>query len=103
MAIGKAASVFILYCTAWYASCCTRNLHNLAFPPPPHFSSSNNLALQAKRKTLAANDVLSALSDMEFEEFVPELKTFLEGEAALALLKVRGLARCAIVYIPWLG
>lgn len=41
--------------------------------------SSNNFALQAKRKTLAASDVLSALSDMEFEEFVPELKSFLEG------------------------
>lgn len=104
MAIGKAASVFILYCTAWYASCCTRNLHNLAFPSPPHhISSSNNLALQAKRKTLAANDVLSALSDMEFEEFVPELKTFLEGEAAPTLLKIRGLARCAIVYHTMVG
>ena len=45
--------------------------------------SSNNFALQAKRKTLAASDVLSALSDMEFEEFVPELKSFLEGERIL--------------------
>ena len=43
------------------------------------FYSSNNFALQAKRKTLAASDVLSALSDMEFEEFTPELKSFLEG------------------------
>ena len=45
-----------------------------------YFCSSNNLALQAKRKTLAASDVLSALDDMEFDEFAPELKTFLEGE-----------------------
>ena len=45
--------------------------------------SSNNFALQAKRKTLAASDVLSALSDMEFEEFVPELKSFLESEHVL--------------------
>ena len=44
------------------------------------FCSSNNFALQAKRKTLAASDVLSALSDMEFEEFTPELKSFLEGQ-----------------------
>ena len=48
--------------------------------------SSNNFALQAKRKTLAASDVLSALSDMEFEEFVPELKSFLEGGSHITSL-----------------
>ena len=41
--------------------------------------SANNFALKAKRKTLSANDVLSALEDMEFEHFVPELKECLEG------------------------
>lgn len=42
--------------------------------------SANNFALKAKRKTLSANDVLSALEDMEFEHFVPELKECLEGK-----------------------
>ena len=41
--------------------------------------SANNFALKSKRKTLGATDVLSALEDMEFEHFVPELKECLEG------------------------
>ena len=45
--------------------------------------SANNFALKGKRKTLSANDVLSALEDMEFEHLVPELKDCLEGEALL--------------------
>lgn len=56
-AIGKAASVFILYSTA----------------------CANNFALKAKRKTLGASDVFSALEDMEFETFIPELKECLEA------------------------
>ena len=42
--------------------------------------SANNFALKSKRKTLNATDVFSALEDMEFEHFAPELKEFLEGE-----------------------
>ena len=45
--------------------------------PSPH--SSNTYAQKAKRKTLTASDVFSALQDMEFEQFVPELKDCLEG------------------------
>eukprot|EP00731_Ephydatia_muelleri_P023810 Em0016g81a len=56
-AIGKAASVFILYATA----------------------CSNNFALKGKRKTLAAGDVFAALEDMEFQHFIPELKECLEA------------------------
>ena len=41
--------------------------------------SANNFALKAKRKTLGASDVFSALEDMEFETFIPELKECLEG------------------------
>ena len=41
--------------------------------------SANSLALRNKRKTLTANDVFSALEDMEFDNFVPELKICLEG------------------------
>ena len=44
----------------------------------PH-CSANNFALKAKRKTLGAVDVFSALEDMEFETFIPELKECLEG------------------------
>ena len=45
--------------------------------------SANNFALKGKRKTLSATDVLSALEDMEFEHFVPELKECLEGETLI--------------------
>lgn len=55
-AISKAASVFVLYCT----------------------SCANNFALQQKRKTLKDTDVLQALEEMEFEDFVPQLKEYLE-------------------------
>ena len=56
-AISKAASVFVLYCT----------------------SCANNFAMQQKRKTLKDTDVLQALEDMEFEEFIPQLKECLEA------------------------
>ena len=82
MAIGKAASVFILYCTAWYVffiDVYSEELSIFHTSSLLFFCSSNNFALQAKRKTLAASDVLSALNDMEFDQFVPELKSFLEG------------------------
>ena len=44
--------------------------------------SANNSALKHKRKTLGANDVFSALDDMEFQEFIPELKECLEGKTS---------------------
>ena len=56
-AISKAASVFVLYCT----------------------SCANNFALQQKRKTLKDADVLSALEEMEFEHFLPNLKESLDS------------------------
>lgn len=56
LAISKAASVFVLYAT----------------------SCSNNFALKAKRKTIAAKDVLDALEDMEFDQFIDPLKECLE-------------------------
>jgi len=56
-AISKAASVFVLYCT----------------------SCANNFAMQQKRKTLKDVDVFSALEDMDFEIFVPQLKDMLES------------------------
>lgn len=49
--------------------------------------SANNFALKSKRKTLSAGDVFSALQDMEFEEFLPELKDCLEGMTVLCKFK----------------
>nr|CAH0107447.1 unnamed protein product [Daphnia galeata] len=55
-AIAKAASVFVLYCT----------------------SCSNNLAMKANRKIISGQDVLGAMTDMEFERFVEPLQASLE-------------------------
>jgi len=55
-AISKSASVFVLYAT----------------------SCANNMALQNKRKTLTATDVLDAIEEMEFQSFIKPLKEALE-------------------------
>ncbi|GAB1606476.1 DNA polymerase epsilon subunit 3-like isoform X1 [Argonauta hians] len=57
LAISKAASVFVLYAT----------------------SCSNNFALRSKRKTITAQDVLSAMQDMEFDQFLDPLKMCLDS------------------------
>ena len=44
------------------------------------FISSNNFALKNKRKTINAQDVLSAMEDMEFEQFIEPLQQCQEGE-----------------------
>lgn len=63
LAISKAASVFVLYAT----------------------SCSNNYAMKAKRKTINANDVISAMEEMEFDQFEDPLKHCLEGNLSLCL------------------
>ena len=45
-----------------------------------YLCSANNYALKGKRKTLNAQDVMSAMKDMEFEEFVEPLEVALEGK-----------------------
>jgi hypothetical protein len=42
--------------------------------------SANNHALENKRKTLTGKDVMDALEEMEFPQFVEPLKTSLEGK-----------------------
>ena len=42
--------------------------------------SANNIALQHKRKTLTATDVLDAIEEMEFTTFLKPLKDALESE-----------------------
>ncbi|XP_026067449.1 DNA polymerase epsilon subunit 3 [Carassius auratus] len=56
-AISQAASVFVLYAT----------------------SCANNFAMKAKRKTLNAGDVMSAMEEMEFERFLQPLREALEA------------------------
>ncbi|CAH1244708.1 NFYB [Branchiostoma lanceolatum] len=51
-AISRAASVFVLYAT----------------------SCANNFALKGKRKTLNGTDVIAAVQEMEFEQFLDQLK-----------------------------
>uniref|UniRef100_A0A0B6Z7R3 DNA polymerase epsilon subunit 3 n=1 Tax=Arion vulgaris TaxID=1028688 RepID=A0A0B6Z7R3_9EUPU len=65
LAISKAASVFVLYAT----------------------SCSNNFALKNKRKTINAQDVLSAMEDMEFEQFIEPLQQCQEAFRAEKLEK----------------
>ncbi|XP_074655206.1 DNA polymerase epsilon subunit 3-like [Tubulanus polymorphus] len=57
LAMSKAASVFVLYAT----------------------SCANNHAMKGKRKTISAQDVLTAMKDMEFEKFIDPLKSSLEA------------------------
>lgn len=42
--------------------------------------SANNFAMKAKRKTLNAGDVLAAMEEMEFEQFLEPLKEALDGQ-----------------------
>lgn len=42
-------------------------------------TSANSFAMKAKRKTLNAGDVMSAMEEMEFERFLPPLREALEG------------------------
>ena len=46
----------------------------------PSCCSANNNALKAKRKTINTADVMSAIDEMEFADFIEPLKTALEGE-----------------------
>lgn len=56
-AIGRAASVFVLFIT----------------------SSANNVAIKNNKKTISAQDVLQAIVDTEFENFSEPLQEALEG------------------------
>jgi hypothetical protein len=45
----------------------------------PCYSSSVTHANKSKRKTLAVNDILNAIDDMEFESFIQPLNDALKG------------------------
>lgn len=57
-AIARAASVFVLYAT----------------------STANSLAQANRKKTLTGQDVLDAMKEMEFEQFVEPLRESLESK-----------------------
>eukprot|EP00546_Thalassionema_frauenfeldii_P011388 CAMPEP_0178920080 /NCGR_PEP_ID=MMETSP0786-20121207/14802_1 /TAXON_ID=186022 /ORGANISM="Thalassionema frauenfeldii, Strain CCMP 1798" /LENGTH=198 /DNA_ID=CAMNT_0020594099 /DNA_START=17 /DNA_END=613 /DNA_ORIENTATION=- len=40
---------------------------------------ANDIAREHKRQTITANDVLAAVQELDFDEFTPQLKTFLES------------------------
>jgi len=58
LAFGEAGKLFVHYLTA----------------------AANDVCKEAKRQTISADDVLVALADLDFEEFVEPLKAALEGE-----------------------
>jgi DNA polymerase epsilon subunit 3 len=58
LAFGEAGKLFVHYLTA----------------------AANDVCKEAKRQTVSADDVLAALADLEFDEFVEPLKEALEGE-----------------------
>lgn len=55
-ALAKAASVFVLYAT----------------------SCANNVAVKSKRKTVTGSDIIAAMEEMEFENFIDSLNGNLE-------------------------
>nr|CAI5838673.1 unnamed protein product [Callosobruchus analis] len=57
LALSRAASVFVLYVT----------------------SQASNEAQKVNRKTLTKEDVINALKDLEFENFIEPLQTALKG------------------------
>lgn len=93
IAFSKASSIFILYVTTMCAfsppppaPCVVC----LVFSPPhspPHSRSSatrsaNDLAKEARRTTVTAQDVLHALRDLEFDEFLPAVEACLHGASS---------------------
>ncbi|OEU15310.1 hypothetical protein FRACYDRAFT_164395, partial [Fragilariopsis cylindrus CCMP1102] len=56
-AFARASGIFIIYLTA----------------------CANDFARENRRQTITANDVLAAIKELEFDEFSPELTSFLEG------------------------
>ena len=57
LAVAKASSIFILYLT----------------------STANSIAKKHNRKTISAPDVIQAIEDIEFDQFIPPLQEALEN------------------------
>jgi hypothetical protein len=80
--ISRASSVFVLYLTAWYIGVFEFELNYWLFFI--FFISQNQSAVthanKAKRKTLAVSDIVNAIGDMEFEQFVQPLNEALKSK-----------------------
>lgn len=72
-AFARATGIFIIYLT----------------------SCANDFARENKRQTITANDVLAATKELDFEEFIPEMQTFLENYRAMEKSKKDAKAKAA--------
>jgi len=72
-AFARASGIFIIYLTA----------------------CANDFARENRRQTITANDVLAAIKELEFDEFAPELTTFLERYRELEKKKKNAKAKAA--------
>lgn len=72
-AFARASGIFIIYLTA----------------------CANDFARENRRQTITANDVLAAIKELEFDEFAPELTTFLERYRELERNKKDAKAKAA--------
>uniref|UniRef100_A0A7R9ZCW9 Transcription factor CBF/NF-Y/archaeal histone domain-containing protein n=1 Tax=Pseudictyota dubia TaxID=2749911 RepID=A0A7R9ZCW9_9STRA len=59
-AFARACGIFVIYLTA----------------------CANDFARESKRQTITANDIMAAVTELEFDEFTPQLKAFLEQHRA---------------------
>ena len=86
VAFSKASSIFILYVTTMCAPAGPDSTHAPArlrpIPLCPALSA-NDLAKEARRTTVTAQDVLHALRDLEFDEFLPAVEACLHGAPSL--------------------
>lgn len=92
-AFGKACSLFILYLTTMCAVFLPPAPCALLILPLPCKRSAADISKESGRTTVAASDVLGALRDLEFDDFLPSV------EAALAAFreseKVRSIEAAA--------
>ena len=59
-------------------------------------ATANDVCKESKRQTISADDVITALEDLEFGELVPALREALEGEKGLQICRMAALS-------PWHG
>ena len=99
-AFAKACSIFILYLTVG----CARLIATRAPVPLPHASrrarSASDNSKNARRTTLNAHDVITALKDLEFEDFVPNLEICLAGASPAQLHTPARPARPVVPLAP---
>ena len=74
-AISRASGIFVLYLTA----------------------CANDVAREGKRTTIVAKDVLAALKELEFDDFVPLMEKFLEVRLCFSIM-TRDVV--CVLYIP---